>query len=421
MGSWSVACGISNIAITSGDDCVILPLKENKGGHYHKYQPATLPIFGEYNDYGGMENIIEDDNTKLIEEHFGVTIDEFVEFLVDGQFTYEREEATEIGEKMKNFEQAKEWRFMWINRKVYETMLIDVDKWDKGHNDYGTPEMLKLFGFEQVPDAVCKNYDAKRFNQLWENKDGVKFYSDGRSLLAYGDSKGCYVYHFGHGDDSSIETYFEVPKELEYLKGINKMRTWRLMDQSKRNEEFGWVLGSRYEFDSHTLKMNMLIEKIYDTLLDKKPDELTEEDKLALEKVKIDVEKQKADAKKNMPFHRNYYADFETWGDRIVDLLQLIKNLHPMSHQLLPHTLYLTPQCGEHEAHQFFLNRFAEINYEHLCKYEVNPDNFKYRRYTETELRQAYQSAWELGRANYSTNIDETIKKLNNFENEKVA
>jgi hypothetical protein len=54
-GSWSVYCGISNISITSGNDCVLLPLKETNG-EYHRYSPATLPIFGKYNDYGGIEH-----------------------------------------------------------------------------------------------------------------------------------------------------------------------------------------------------------------------------------------------------------------------------------------------------------------------------------------------------------------------------
>lgn len=59
MGSWSVYCGISNIAITAGKECVLLPIKPNKG-EYLPYLPATLPIFGKYDDYGGLENIVED-------------------------------------------------------------------------------------------------------------------------------------------------------------------------------------------------------------------------------------------------------------------------------------------------------------------------------------------------------------------------
>src|SRR3972149_3887048 len=101
MGSWSVNCGISNIAITSGNKCVILPLKKN-GREERQWQPATLPIFGTYNDYGGNEDNQVDKNTIPIEEHFGVGIEDFVVFLVDGKFTYDREEAQEAAEKMKN-------------------------------------------------------------------------------------------------------------------------------------------------------------------------------------------------------------------------------------------------------------------------------------------------------------------------------
>jgi hypothetical protein len=47
MGSWSVYCGVSNISITDGNECVLLPLKKNDGYHgYLPYLPATLPIFG---------------------------------------------------------------------------------------------------------------------------------------------------------------------------------------------------------------------------------------------------------------------------------------------------------------------------------------------------------------------------------------
>lgn len=67
MGSWSVNCGISNITITAGTECVLLPLKTNENGEgYLPYLPATLPIFGEYDDYGGIENIIEDDGQTSV-------------------------------------------------------------------------------------------------------------------------------------------------------------------------------------------------------------------------------------------------------------------------------------------------------------------------------------------------------------------
>jgi hypothetical protein len=59
------------------------------------------------NDYGGIEDIVIDDNTKLIEEHLCITIDEFCEFLVDGKFTYDRSEASDIALKLEEDDNSK--------------------------------------------------------------------------------------------------------------------------------------------------------------------------------------------------------------------------------------------------------------------------------------------------------------------------
>jgi len=322
MGSWSVCCGISNIAITSGNKCVLLPLKENCGSETRDWQPATLPIFGEYNDYGGIEKIEEDDNTKLIEEHFGISIYEFCEFLVDGKFTYGREEAKEIFKKIKNKKEVEEWRFMWIDRQVYDFMKIYQDEYHKGYMDFGTPKMLKLLGFELVKESDSfNNYDPKRFKQLWKKGD-VEIFSDGRTILT---KENQYVYHFGKGNETSIETYFEVPKELEYLKGKSQYEAWRLMESHKVKSEIGWILGNRYDFD---FVEEFLSKKVCEPKI----------------------------------LYKKYFSDLQRFGDRIAQLINVNQNLHPMSGQFSPHVLYLTPQCGEYEMHQKILEKFAEIN-----------------------------------------------------------
>lgn len=337
MGSWSVNCGISNIAITSGNKCVILPLKENRGHETRAWQPATLPIFGEYNDYGGLEKIETDDNTELIEKHFGVSIDEFIVFLVDGKFTYGREEAIEVSAKIENINQErikeiKNWRFMWIDRQVYDFMIINMDEWHKGVLDYGTSEMLKLLGFEFVNNSNSfKNYDPKRYNQLWKKGD-VEMFSDGKSLLS---KTGQYVYSFGKGNETSIETYFEVPKELEYLKHKSKYEAWRILGNENAANELGWAFGDIYDFDEY--RFSKILGK-------------------DLPQPKI--------------LYKKYYADLERFGDRIVHLINIHQNLYPMSGQLSPHVLYLTPQCGEYDKHQILLEKFAEINKSYVQEYE---------------------------------------------------
>ncbi len=333
MGSWSVSCGISNIAITSGHSCVLLPIKENRNNETEGYCPATLPIFGEYNDYGGIENIEENANTKLIEEHFGITISEFCEFLVDGKFTYDRSEAKDIQARLTNNE-VEQWRFMWIDRKVYDFMIVNQDKYHKGYMDYGTPEMLTLLGFNLIETKeTFKNYDPKRFNQLWKKGD-VEVFSDGSTILT---KKNRYVYHFGKGDETSIETYFEIPQELHFLKELHAHEAWRLSGKRKGKADLKYIFGERYgdDFD---------LESLYQEFAESKGE-------VYIPKVKVEKK-----------LHKKYLADLETFGDSIAQLLNVKLNLYCMSGYFSPHKLYSTPQCGEFVQHQILLEKFAEIN-----------------------------------------------------------
>jgi hypothetical protein len=349
MGSWSVSCGISQISITSGNECCILPLKKSRFDSYKEYTPATLPIFGIYNDYGGLEDIVKDKTTELIENHFGVSIEEFVTFLVDGKYTYDRSEAKDVKVKLEDnetLEECEEWRFMWIDKQVYDYMTIFNDEWYKGHNDYGKPEFLKLFGFEKVKESdMFTNYDPKRFNQLWENKDGVKFYSDGHTLLS-GTNQ--YVYNFGHGNESSLETYFDVPEEFHYLKEKSEYEVWNLMNKDDAMETLGAVLGFRMDSLINTRRFLKFAKSKGIDVSDM--DEMDELDpKTILEK---------------------FVYNLEIFGDDLAKLKNLNGNLYPMSGTYRPHDLYLTPQCGEYERHQKILDKFAEINKSYLSKYD---------------------------------------------------
>ena len=93
MGSFNVACSISNVSIGCGEKVAFIPLCINKymqkqdrlpvPEHMLIYphallNPFCLPIFGEYDDYGSIENIKEDANTKAIEEYIGMSIKAFL-------------------------------------------------------------------------------------------------------------------------------------------------------------------------------------------------------------------------------------------------------------------------------------------------------------------------------------------------------
>lgn len=335
MGCWSVNCGISNIAINYGQECVILPLIENSTA-YGGYVPTTLPIYGVYNDYGSLEQIVDDENTQLLESLLGITISELVTFLVDGKFTYNRSEVEPIIEKLKErgtYSNVENWRFMWINKKVYEFMSVSLDTYSKGNLSFGTPQMLTLLGFSLVEKSDSfTNYDPKRFDQKW-TKDNFEIYSDGNNLLTLENQ---YVYSFGKGDHASIETYFEVPEELHHLKTKNKSEAWRILNPKEQKKILGYVLGDMgYALDlSETLRL----------LTGLKPSPKT--------------------------INEHYLNNLDTYGDKLAALTNVQGNFNPMSGRFSPHVLYLTPQCGDYKTHQKILEEFSKINNSYIDQYD---------------------------------------------------
>lgn len=77
MGCWNATCNISNLPIYAGDEIVlILLMQTTKNVEFNvcyptdNFVPYAFPIFGKYNDYGGIEKIqISPENEKLIRSY----------------------------------------------------------------------------------------------------------------------------------------------------------------------------------------------------------------------------------------------------------------------------------------------------------------------------------------------------------------
>jgi hypothetical protein len=99
MGSFNVACSISNISISGGDKIYFLPLLSNTGSKqvltpfryspYSDFKPFSFPIKGVYNDYGRMEDIERNVNTNCIESFLGITIEQFIAIVTDNRVFYD--------------------------------------------------------------------------------------------------------------------------------------------------------------------------------------------------------------------------------------------------------------------------------------------------------------------------------------------
>jgi hypothetical protein len=347
MGSWSVYCGISQLVITSGKPCVFLALKKSSLGEYDRLSPATLPIFGEYDDYGGMENIVEDENTRLIEEHFGCTIHEFCYFFTRGCIS---DGEDDFPKKLKEVEEIKNWEFMFIDRQVYNFMssYTPYGYYGKGHLDFGEESILKLIGFTYIGiNEDNPTWDPKRYNQEWEFQ-GKKFYSDGNSLHCGKE----YVFNFNSAS-CNLSDYVEIPQDKLWIGDYTMWQLWEHLDDNTAKRFLLPIIGrSRYSLDDTTLAEMMLERVNANYAKEGKP--LVTLDDLAPSKTLMD----------------KYCKKFKTFGKLLCDLVTIRHNLHPMSGTFTPHQLYLTPQCGEREHHQALLEKFAEINKSYIKEYE---------------------------------------------------
>jgi len=336
MGSWSVYCGISQITINAGQQCVLLPIKKNEG-EYLPWLPATLPIFGTYDDYGGIEDIESNDNTKLIEDHFKVSIHDFCHFFTRGKI-----DADDVEQSLFKIEEIKEWDYMWIDRQVYDFMSKSIKS--KGHLDFGKPEILKLLGFEYVGENTNnKTYDPKRFCHEWKYEDKI-FHSD-NTWLHY-EKNGIYYFNnqSEYSKESSLLTYINIPEDKLWIGEKTKHEMWPFLSKRDINYSLGYIVGrDRYSFG------HLYDDDEYLDLL---------ESSMGREKAQ-----QLRDRKPQPKFLKDKYVnDYSLFGSGLCELVIIHQNLYPMSGCFQPYILYLTPQCGERKHHQILLDKFAQIN-----------------------------------------------------------
>lgn len=71
MGSWNKTCGLTRLPIIAGEDVYVFFLRERKGYIDRCYstalwEPNLLNFQAKYNDYGGIEDVVEGTHTKAL-------------------------------------------------------------------------------------------------------------------------------------------------------------------------------------------------------------------------------------------------------------------------------------------------------------------------------------------------------------------
>ena len=178
MGCWNATCGISNLPIMYGEKVVTFICK-NQGFDLRPCYSDTLctPIYfhfrGEYNDYGSVENIVEDEctndmlyfiNKKYNKdfENIKSCIDEISREKIDGLFLFMIKEdlfntlIDEIGNR-------KPYKRKFTNRQAYlskikkvQKLRIKLNKMKKNDTRY----ILNKFKIEGIERTIFNEFSS---------------------------------------------------------------------------------------------------------------------------------------------------------------------------------------------------------------------------------------------------------------------
>lgn len=113
MGSFYSTCSISNMTLTHQKTSVILLSPNHKISFENHlgmivsndncqafFSPFGFPIHGEYDDYGYITNIKRDKNVQMIEDYFGISIDEVLKNIGDTRYIPKEIKNREVYEKL---------------------------------------------------------------------------------------------------------------------------------------------------------------------------------------------------------------------------------------------------------------------------------------------------------------------------------
>ena len=195
--------------------------------------PITFPIFGEYDDYGRLENIQKDFNVQRLEELIGDSIENFLEVLndvsvfprslsqqtIDKYNSYKKIILGEICKKKSDEEIEEIWRKYELGKRY---TLEEWREFSRKMEDSDNMELTWTMDYSWVYDTLGALYYSE-FEENYNTRKGRIFgtYDTGQVLSKFGLIWG------KDGEDNPIYEYeMEIRKYLsftQYLRDNHSM------------------------------------------------------------------------------------------------------------------------------------------------------------------------------------------------------
>lgn len=241
MGCFDVSCGISSITIKSGDDALVLLLIPQTNypqsitlldkkveiepglqqvfneGPLGMYMPFCLPIRGKYNDYGSLEDIVQDETVKAVEKYFGMKIEQLFSIIHRGKYgtifdeevlsvysdglkvsAYSEGKITEAWLKEAGFTKNKEGQ--WIHKDTKSLRKWTGKEWvdlniPRNHVVFKIPKNSSHYK-DPVPHII--SYKSKDMNEhgpvqeIWatNTKEFCERFYEASGVPSFGSDKG---------------------------------------------------------------------------------------------------------------------------------------------------------------------------------------------------------------------------------------
>lgn len=192
MGSFNVTCSISRLSISAGDRVVFIPatkdhiIKEKGdndswslepthmffGSEGSGLAPVSLPIYGSYDDYGGIEADEDEKHDEILKKAYGTTAQGLADFVTGRDDEYDGQLNLSFPDGLFG---------VFILEEVYNRAVHYMRKHKSASKDaYVGAKMLVKLGFQESEESVPEEIE-NRYRREFTFPDVEDFvvFSDG--------------------------------------------------------------------------------------------------------------------------------------------------------------------------------------------------------------------------------------------------
>ena len=207
MGCWNQTCSLTNLPITCGDSIVLIPLVQNHdfalpGLTYYandNYEIFGMPIFGRYDDYGGITDIVTCQTSinflketemflRNYDKYSDIDVNERVPFdennLEKFLNDYICEEMLYIKNNTTYDSTERNLNMMMIHRELYHKLIAEIGSLIP----YKQTKTLREFWRERIVNTLNI---VKEKQKEWEEYDDLTFFN--KHVLPKEFQKCCYI------------------------------------------------------------------------------------------------------------------------------------------------------------------------------------------------------------------------------------